>query len=101
MQVHRKRYDELESWVQCDACGKWRSIARCLLREVPYGCHHAKNSCMSRAKMVVARAGFEDILHRWRDRRRGHARSCVRARPANQALETGQARCGEVQPRSG
>ncbi|KAK9919052.1 hypothetical protein WJX75_009029 [Coccomyxa subellipsoidea] len=33
-QVHRKRYDELESWVQCDACGKWRSIARCLLREV-------------------------------------------------------------------
>ena len=39
MQVCRRRYDELESWVQCDSCGKWRSIARCLLREVLHGCH--------------------------------------------------------------
>ncbi|CAL8471179.1 g10721 [Coccomyxa elongata] len=33
-QVNRKQYKELECWVQCDACGKWRSIAQCLLKEV-------------------------------------------------------------------
>ncbi|BDA46570.1 hypothetical protein COCOBI_09-0220 [Coccomyxa sp. Obi] len=33
-QVARKQYKEVECWVQCDACGKWRSIAQCLLNEV-------------------------------------------------------------------
>jgi hypothetical protein len=34
LQVQRQAHGELQSWIQCSTCGKWRAIAPDLLSEV-------------------------------------------------------------------
>jgi hypothetical protein len=68
----------LESWVQCDACGKWREVSKGALRALAAQGEHAAWTCAMRRPGATCKSGADD----WGAKRRRIARTVADGTPA-------------------